>query len=212
MNKNIELEVKKREACGTSFSKNYRIKNQIPAVIYGEKKRNENIFIEENQLKKLLLRKNITSSLIELNLEGTNQTVLIKEIQRHQYKNKILHIDFQRVNPNSNVSTKIPIIFLNKKQCVGVKYGGKLNIKMVDVKILCKAKDILEYIEIDVSKLNMNENIRLSDIKNKGRIEFLDQKKGFNRVVVSIKKAKKSQDKTENIGDQNKVENETGKN
>merc|ERR1712048_132845 len=96
------------------------------------------------------------------------QIVIIKDIQRHQFKNKILHIDFQRVKKDSIISTKIPIKFLNQRNCIGIKYGGKINIKMTDVKILCKAKDLPHFLEINLSNLNINENLRLSDVKEKG--------------------------------------------
>jgi len=192
---NIHFTAKKRESFGTSISRNLRAKNQIPAIIYGEKKNNDHIVLNENEISKVFKYEYIFSSLMNINLDGKDQTVIIKNIQRHQYKNKILHIDFQRVTEDSNISTKIPINYLNKKQCVGVKYGGKINIKMVDVKIICKSKDLPKCLNIDLSKLEMNHNLHLSDIKEKNNIIFLDQKKGFDRIVVSVKKPKQSTDK-----------------
>jgi large subunit ribosomal protein L25 len=192
MQNNINLTAEKREKFGTSYNRNIRLKNKIPAVIYGEKKDNDNINLNENEIKKAFKYKYISSNIININVHGNDQKVIIKEIQRHQYKNKILHIDFQRVDDNTLISTKIPLIFTNKKNCIGVKYGGKINIKMVDIKIICKAKDLPEYINVDLSKVKLNEHIYLSDIKQGLNITFLDEKKGFNRVVVAIKIPKKS--------------------
>jgi len=192
MQNNINLTAEKREKFGTSYNRNIRLKNKIPATIYGEKRDNENIILNENEIQKAFKYKYIYSNLLNINVNGSDQKVLIKEIQRHQYKNKILHIDFQRVSDDTLISTKIPLIFTNKKSCPGVKYGGKINIKMVDIKIICKAKDLPEYINIDLSKAKLNEHLYLSDIKQGLNITFLDEKKGFNRVVVAIKIPKKS--------------------
>jgi large subunit ribosomal protein L25 len=134
---------------------------------------------------------NIYSKLLNITIDDNVEQVVIKSIQRHQYKNKILHIDFQRVTNDSKVSTKIPFKFENLKKCIGVKYGGRINIKMVNVEIVCKAKSIPEYIEIDLEKLDIEDHIFLSDINAGANIEFSDLKKGFNKAVVNVKKPKK---------------------
>ena len=116
---------------------------------------------------------------------------MIKNIQRHHYKNKILHLDFQRVNNTSLISTIIPIKFTNVKNCVGLKSGGKLHIKFDRIKIECEAKYLPNFINVDLLNLNIEENIFLSDIKLENNIQILDLKKGFNKIVVNIKKPKK---------------------
>jgi len=211
MKNNIQLEATKRNCFGTSTSRKLRTEKKIPAIIYGNKQSNESISIDENQISKIFKIKNLQSLFINIELEGKHQTVIIKETQRHPYKNKILHIDFQRVEENSIISTKIPIIFLNKKNCPGVKNGGKLNIKMVDANITCKAKNLPESIKVDLSNLHMNEHLDLANIKGDKNITFLEEKRGFNRIVVSIKKSKKSVgDKSEaNDNISNKLNNES---
>jgi len=197
MKTSISLEANIREKFGTSISRNLRSNNKIPAVIYGENEKNDNIALNEYEINKKFKNADIYSSLIELNLEGNKQQVIIKDIQRHQYKNRILHIDFQRVTDDSLISTKIPIHFTHLKECIGVKYGGKINMKMSDIKIICKARDLPKSLVINLSKLDINQNLQMSDVENKGNIVFLDQKKGFNRVIVSVKKPKKQIDKKE---------------
>lgn len=211
MKNSIKLEATKRNCFGTSTSRKLRIGKKIPAIIYGNKKINESISVDENQISKIFKVRNIQSLFINIGIDGKYQTVIIKETQRHPYKNKILHIDFQRVEENSIISTKIPIIFLNKKNCPGVKNGGKLNIKMVDANIICKAKHLPESIEVDLSNLHMNQHLDLNDIKGDKNITFLEEKRGFNRIVVSIKKSKKAVgDKSEsNDNTPNKLANES---
>ena len=186
---------KTREKFGTSASRNLRREEKIPAIIYGENKDNENIVLNSNEVMKAFKDENVFYSLLQLNLNNKLQDVIIKNVQRHQYKNKILHIDFQRVSENSVISTTIPLRFLNRKICPGLRYGGKMSIKMVYVDIECKAKELPDHFNIDLSQLSIDQNLRLSDIKNKGKIVFVDEKKGFNRTVVSIKKPKKVLDK-----------------
>ena len=169
-----------------------RSQNKIPAIIYGEKKNNENIILDEYQLTKRIKYDNIYSKLLNITINNSVQQVVIKSIQRHQYKNKILHIDFQRVTQDSEVSTKIPLRFTNLKKCIGVKYGGRINMKMVNIEIICKAKNLPECIDIDLEKLGIEESIFLSDIDTGPDIELADLKKGFNKAVVNVKKPKKS--------------------
>jgi large subunit ribosomal protein L25 len=213
MKQTINLIAEKRDTFGTSSSRNARLKQKIPAIIYGEKKDNENIFLNEYALTKAFKYEYIYSTLLDISISGNKQTVIIKSIQRHQYKNKILHIDFQRVTDDSIISTKIPINFLNTKNCVGVKYGGKINIKMVDINIICKAKNLPEYLDIDLSTLKLEENLCLSDLKQNSNITFSDEKKGFNRIVVAVKKPKKLAEKTEDKNEGSKtVEAESAEN
>jgi len=206
----ISITAMKRMSFGTSASRKLRLQNKIPATIYCHKEENKNITLDEHEINKVFKKNKIFSSILNLSINGEKNKVLIKDIQRHQYKNKFLHIDFQKVEDNSKISTKIPIIFLNKKQCVGVKYGGRMSIKMVDVDILCEAKNLPENIIVDLSTLEINQSLHLSDIKGNNKIQFVDEKKGFNRIVVSIKKPKKSSlDKAEtsNTDSTNKIEN-----
>ena len=214
MNNIVNFKAKERRSFGTSASRNFRLNKKIPATIYGKKEKNKNIILDENEVNKQLKKEYVFSSILKLDIDGKEKKVLIKDIQRHQYKNKLLHIDFQQVEDDSIISTKIPIIFFNKKLCLGIKYGGKISIKMVDVKITCKAKDLPQNLTVDLARLEMNDSFYLSDIKGKEKIQFDDERKGFNRIVVSIKKPKKStleksDGSTESV--QDNIENEKDK-
>jgi len=204
----INLTATERKLFGTSASRNFRLNNKIPAIIYGEKTHNENIILDENQVSKAFKKEYVFSSILNLNIDNKTTKVLIKDIQRHQYKNKLLHIDFQKVEENTLISTKIPIIFNNKKKCLGIKYGGRIEIKMVDVNIICKAIDLPQYLTVDLTNLEINQSLYLSDIKGEANIKFVDEKKGYNRTVVAIKKPKKSKLETNSDSNQDKIEDE----
>lgn len=206
MKKTISLIAEKREQFGTSASRKLRLQNKIPAIIYGEKKNNECIFINDNLLQKKLQYENLYSQVLNINIDGNTQKVILKNIHRHHYKNKILHIDFQRVNEESEIKINIPFNFLNQKNCIGLKSGGKVNIKLSYEEIKCKAKFLPEFIDIDLTNLNLDENIYLSDIKFPNNISFVSLTKGYNKSIVGVKTPKKlksdvnkeSEEKTEN--------------
>jgi large subunit ribosomal protein L25 len=100
-------------------------------------------------------------------------------------------MDFQRVQEESIISTKVPINIINQKSCIGLKSGGKIIIKLIDAEIKCKAKYLPERINLDIKELKLDQSVYLSDLNLGNEIILLALKKGYNKIIASIKIPKK---------------------
>src|SRR5690606_35127401 len=106
------------------------------------------------------------SHILTINMGGKSERVVLKDLQRHPYKPLIMHIDFQRINENEELTMRVPIHFLNEDKCVGVKTGGGvISHILTELEVSCLPKDLPEYIAIDLSDLNVGQTIHLGDIK-----------------------------------------------
>ena len=187
----VSLIAEKRDKFGTSASRNLRLENKIPAIIYGDQKDNECITINNDHLMKKIKYENIYSKVLIIEMGENKQKVILKSIHRHHYKNKILHMDFQRVQEESIISTKVPINIINQKSCIGLISGGKIIIKLIDAEIKCKAKYLPEKINLDIKGLKLDQSVYLSDLNLSNGIVLLALKKGYNKIIASIKIPKK---------------------
>jgi large subunit ribosomal protein L25 len=161
----IMLEATVRTDAGKGASRRLRrLENQVPAVVYGGTKKPAMVMLPHNKVIKALENEAIFSSVFDLELDGKKQKVILKDLQRHPFKPIIMHIDFQRVS-SSDVLTKIvPIHFLNQDTCKGVKSGGIVNHVESQVEIRCKAKDLPEFIAVDMANVELDQTIHLSEI------------------------------------------------
>merc|ERR1712060_433426 len=110
----------------------------------GEKKINENISLSHDNVEKIINDEKLYMRIFNIEINKKKQNVIIKTINRHHYKNKILHIDFLRINFDSIIKINMPLNFINKKKCIGVNHGGKINYKIINIFIQCKVKYLPE--------------------------------------------------------------------
>jgi large subunit ribosomal protein L25 len=107
-----------------------------------------------------------------VNVDGKKEKAVLKDLQRHPSKPKLLHVDFQRVGSADVIHMHIPLHFTSEDSCVGVKAGGLISHLMTAVDIACKAQDLPEYLELDVAELDVGGSLHLSDIKLPGGVEI----------------------------------------
>ena len=117
------------------------------------------------KLTKALETESIYSSVFDVNVDGKAEHVILKALQRHPYKPVILHMDLQRVSPKDVLVKLVPLHFINEDSAKGVKAGGMINHTMNQIEIRCQAKDLPEFIEVDMTDVDLNEVIHLSNIK-----------------------------------------------
>nr|NKB47421.1 50S ribosomal protein L25 [Legionellales bacterium] len=132
------------------------------------------------------------SSILQLTLEGKTQKVVLKELQRHPYKPSVLHFDLQRVTGDQILTMSIPLHFLNEDNAPGVKDGGTITHTMTSVDIKCAAKNLPEYIEMDLAELALDQTYHLSDIQLPKGVELTTDLSDptHDTPVVSIHKAR----------------------
>ena len=160
------LEVNPREDVGKGASRRLRrLSGQIPAIIYGAGKEPTPITVAHKDILHATGNEAFFSHVITLKLGKTEESVIIKDLQRHPAKPYILHADFQRVSADQAIHVNVPLHFINETKCVGVKQGGGvINHLLTDLEVSCLPKDLPEFIEVDVANLDVGESLHISDL------------------------------------------------
>ena len=136
------------------------------------------------------------SHIITLSIEGNNEEVILKDLQRHPAKPIILHADFLRMNKTQKFTTKVPIHFMNEDICNGVKVGGgNITRSMTELDILCLPADLPEYIEVDVAEVEIGQILHISDIKLPSGVESVALNYGEDRdsPIFTVNKPKEEE-------------------
>lgn len=169
----IVLEAETRVDLGKGASRRLRrLENKVPAVIYGGDKKPLSIHLLHNKVVKALETESIYSSVFDLTIDGKVEHVILKDLQRHPYKPVILHMDLQRVSAKDVLVKQVPVHFLNEQTAKGVKAGGRVNHTMTQIEIRCQAKNLPEFIEVDLANVALNDVLHLSDIQLPKGVQF----------------------------------------
>lgn len=173
MSTNFTLDLRPREEFGSSTSRRLRRSGQVPVVVYGAGKKNAHFTTDHNALIHNLDTQAFHSAIIEIKESGKNQGAILREVQMHPHKTQILHIDLQRVKATEMISLRVPLQFIGDDVAPGVKMSGGIFSRLInDVEILCLPKDLPEYLELDVSGLELNQAVHISDIKLPDGVEL----------------------------------------
>jgi len=151
---------------GTGASRRRRIADKVPGIVYGGGEAPVNISLVENDLSKAIQADTFFSQILALKLGGARSQVLARDMQRHPATNKPMHIDFQRILANQEITVQIPLHFINEEECIGVKdEKGLINHHVIEVEVTCLPKDLPEAIIVDVGPLKIGDILHLSDLK-----------------------------------------------
>lgn len=199
---NILLEAEIRTDMGKGASRRLRrLENKVPAVIYGGDKKPMSILFLHNKVIKALETESIYSSVFDISVNGKVEHVILKALQRHPFKPVVMHIDLQRVSKKDVLVKLVPLHFINEEKSAGIKLGGLINHSMTQVEVRCQAKDLPEFIEVDMTEVGMNDVVHLSDLKlPKGVHLTIDVNDGtHDSPVVSIHNPKVSASEEEPV-------------
>ncbi|MFR0691327.1 50S ribosomal protein L25/general stress protein Ctc [Enterobacterales bacterium AE_CKDN230030158-1A_HGKHYDSX7] len=159
----------------------------IPAVVYGGEKAPQSLTLELREISKLLENEAAFSHVITLNVGAAKETVLIKALQRHPSKGFVMHADFQRVVAGQKLTAHVPLHFINEATAVGVKVGGgEISHVIAEVEVSCLPKDLPEFIEVDLAKVELGQIVHLSDIKLPKGVELVQLAHGNDLAVANI--------------------------
>jgi large subunit ribosomal protein L25 len=137
------------------------------------------------------------TSIISLKEGADSQPVIVKAVQRHPIKRLVLHIDFQRILEDEEITLDVPIHFIGEAQAIGVKIqGGEITRMMTEIEVTCLPRNLPEFIELDVSKLELNELLHLSDIAVPEGVEFVALAHGQDPAVISINPPRREEEET----------------
>ena len=166
MSGHFELTAELREDKGKGASRRLRrLADQIPAIIYGGDKDPQPLTLIRKDLEKALENEAFFSQVLTITVGSDPQKAILKDLQRHPAKHRVMHADFLRVDDKTVVKVHVPIHFLNEEACVGVKMqGGMIQHQMTDVEVQCLPGDIPEFLEVDMLAVETGQIVHLSDI------------------------------------------------
>ena len=145
-------------------NKNLLKSKKIPCVIYGKNYKTASLLVESKTIIPLIKNKGSYSTIIPIELDGKEENVLLKEVQFHPVTNNVIHIDLLRVQDKTKVTVEVPVSFLNKDMCPGLKQGGVLNTVRRNVELVCNANQIPKILEFDLFESDIGDSIKISNI------------------------------------------------
>ena len=161
-----------------------RLASLVPAVVYGGEKAPESISMLAKEVAKLLENEAAYSHIIELNVGGTKQNVIIKALQRHPAKGHVMHADFVRVVAGQKLTAIVPVHFINEE--APIKKGGEISHTETELEVTCLPKDLPEFIEVDMADAEIGTIIHLSDLKAPQGVEFVALAHGTDLAIANV--------------------------
>ena len=187
---NFTLTAKARTDEGKGASRRLRrLANELPAIIYGGEKAPQSISLVQKDLAKALEDEAFYSHIINLDVDGKVEAVILRDLQRHPSKITILHADFQRVDATHAITMRVPLHFINQEKCVGVKTeGGVILHSASEVEVRCLPKDLPEFIEVDMTDIHVGTILHLSSLKLPAGVESVELAHGaeHDQAIVSV--------------------------
>ncbi|MBC3910494.1 MULTISPECIES: 50S ribosomal protein L25/general stress protein Ctc [Undibacterium] len=154
-----------RNVQGTGASRRLRLAGQTPGIIYGGTEAPVSITLDHNALYHALKKEAFHSSILDLEVDGKSEKVLLRDFQVHAYKQLVLHADFQRVDPNQKIHVKVPLHFVNADVSPAVKLSSAvISHVAVELDVSCLPADLPEFVEVDLSKLEAGQSIHVSQL------------------------------------------------
>ena len=191
---------------GKGASRRLRRQGLIPGIIYGGGKAPEMIAAVHNKLLQHLEHEAFYSSIVEVEVDGKQQRVVLKDLQRHPAKPFVLHLDLQRVAATDRIKMNVPLHFIGEDSAPGIKAGGTISRALVDLEIICEAQNLPEFIEVDVSDMEVGDMLHLTDIQLPEGVEIVAMTHGdeheHDELVASMQaKAKEVEEEEEAPGE-----------
>ena len=155
----------KRELQGTGASRRLRISGQTPGIVYGGAEAPITISLDHNALYHALKKEVFHSSILDLEIDGKSQQVLLRDFQMHAYKQLVLHADFQRVDANTKLHKKVALHFINADVSPAVKlHGATISHVMSELDVSCVAGELPEFVNVDLANIDVGHSIHVSDL------------------------------------------------
>jgi large subunit ribosomal protein L25 len=183
----IEVTAYPRTQQGTGASRRLRGSGRVPGVIYGANQPAATVELDQNALLRHLKLEAFHASILDMSVDGSRERVLLRDYQMHPWKPIVLHVDFQRIDPNKKIHMRVPLHFMNQEIAEGVKTGGGVvSHVMNDIEIQCLPDRLPEYIEVDMKNMKLDDIIHVNDLNMPEGVEPVPKLKTDNPPVVSI--------------------------
>ena len=154
-----------RELQGTGASRRLRHSGKVPGIVYGAGE-SVKVELDHNALFHALKKEAFHSSLLDMEVGGKTEQVLLRDVQMHAFKPQVLHVDFQRVDATTRITKKVPLHFINEENSPGVKLDkGLISHVATELEIECLASQLPEFLEVDLGELAKGQSLHVNDLK-----------------------------------------------
>jgi len=154
-----------RKEQGSGASRRLRNAGQTPGIIYGGTAAPVTVALDHNALYHALKKEAFHSSILDMEVEGKVEKVLLRDFQMHAYKQLVMHVDFQRVDESQKIHVKVPLHFVNAEISPAVKLGSAIiSHVMTELDVTCLPRDLPEFIEVDLAKMESGQSLHLADL------------------------------------------------
>ena len=182
-----EVNAVSRSVQGTGASRRLRRSGKLPGILYGANQDAQVIELDHSAIMLQLRHEAFHASILTMNIDGTKQNVLLRDIQMHPWKREVLHIDFQRIDAKQKIHMRVPLHFINAELAPGVKLGGGIvNHVISELEVSCLPADLPEFVNVDVAELELGHSVHLSELKLPSGVESVQLGRGDDAVVATV--------------------------
>lgn len=175
-----------RSLQGTGASRRLRISGKVPGIVYGAGQQPQNIEVDHNALYHAMRKETFHSSILEMDLNGKVEKVLLRDYQTHPFKKQVLHVDFQRIDATTRIHKKVPLHFVNEAESPAVKLDKCLvNHAVTELEIECLAEKLPEFLTIDLGHVVKGQSIHVDDLKLDAGVKVLTHGRK-NPIIASV--------------------------
>ena len=184
-----------RSEQGSGASRRLRRAGQTPGIIYGGTEAPLNIALDHNALFHALKKESFHSSVLDMKVGDKAEKVLLRDFQMHAFKPLVMHVDFQRVDPNQKIHVRVPLHFVNAEISPAVKLsGGVISHVLNELDVSCLPKDLPEFIEVDLSNMAEGASFHVADLKLPAGVTAVQAKENPTIATASVPRGAKSAD------------------
>ncbi len=183
----IAIKAESRKVQGTGASRRLRRADKVPGIVYGGGKDATVIELDHNDIYHKLKLEAFHASILDMDLDGKKEQVLLRDVQMHAWKQNVLHVDFQRIAADKKIHMKVPLHFVNADIAPGVKLSGGIVSHIInELDISCLPKDLPEFIEVDLKDLASGHSIHISNLKMPAGVDSVALHRGDDQSVATI--------------------------
>ncbi len=183
----IEFTAFPRATEGRGASRRMRRSGKAPGIVYGGPTPPQPIELDHNALIHALRNEVFHSSILTMKVDGASTQVLLRDVQMHPFRNEVLHVDFQRIDPSRKIHMKVPLHFVNEAMSPAVKtQGAIISHVMTEIDIMCLPKDLPEFIEVDLSQLDTAHSLHVSGVKLPAGVAAVSHRTGDPVVATAV--------------------------
>lgn len=182
-----------RAETGSSATRRLRKTGKVPAIMFGGEGDPLAFSVNQNEVRKHLENEAFSSHILTVKIGDSASQAVLKAVTRDPVSSEVTHMDLLRINANKEISMNVPLHFLDEETCPGVKKGGIVTHLVLETEIRCLPKDLPEYLEVDLSAVDIGETVHLSDMNLPRGVELVALRHGDasdDSALVSVQVAR----------------------